>query len=86
MSCKDTKKAAYLLNRYTTFNIVYYLFGNLLLPSYSPSLLPSFSPSLLHFYPPMTSLTSNNTTGIVTKKMPMKSIITPDLIIFVIGT
>ena len=36
-------------------------------------------------YTPMMSFTRSNTVGIVTTAIPMKSMITPDLIIFVMG-
>ena len=37
-------------------------------------------------YTPMMALTSRSTIGIVMQRMPMKSMMTPDLIIFVMGT
>ena len=39
-----------------------------------------------YYYTPMMNLASNRTTGIVTKNIPMKSMMTPDLIILVMGT
>ena len=37
-------------------------------------------------YTPMMSLVRSSTTGMVMRMMPMKSMMTPDLIIFVMGT
>ncbi len=41
---------------------------------------------LCHIYVPMTHFAMRITTGMVTNKMPIRSIMMPDLIILVIGT
>ena len=50
-------------------------------PYVQSSTLNSISP-----YTPMMSLVRSSTTGMVMSRMPMKSMMTPDLIIFVMGT
>ena len=46
---------------------------------------PSLSYRIRPYRMPITILTMNSTTGMVTQTMPMKSIYTPVFIIFVIG-
>ena len=50
------------------------------------SVRSKFNSQLNTPYTPMMSLVRSSTTGMVMRMMPMKSMMTPDLIIFVMGT